>query len=151
MLLKPWLRLSGKPFGKMIFNWMIKKKVPYTGTISPEILEMSAGFVRARMRDRPIVRNHLNSIHAVALMNLGEMSSGLAVTSGIPDRTRPIITRLEIDYLKKARGDLVSTSTFKPGTTDFSQNRTFEVVAEIQNSKLETVARVKAFWLVGPQ
>jgi len=129
---------------------MLRRMVPYSGTIFPEIVEMSAGFVRVRIKDRPIIRNHLNSIHAVALMNLGEMSSGMAVTSAIPANCRAIITRLEIDYLKKARGTLTSASRFDPQDRDFGANQTFQVEAQIFDAAEDLVAKVKAFWLVGP-
>ncbi len=150
MLLSLWQQLSRFPLGRCLFNYGLRWKVPYTGTIKPEVLEMSEGFVRVRMKDRWRVRNHLNSIHAIALMNLGEAASGMAVLSALPKEARSIITHLEIDYLKKARGTLTATSEFSKKITSITENINFEVEAVIRNSENEDVAKVKARWLVGP-
>lgn len=150
MLLDLWNRLQSVPYGNKIFSFALGLKVPYTSTIHPEVLHLEAGQARVRIRDKRRVRNHLNSIHAIALMNLGELVSGLAVMSSLPKSARAIPTRLEIDFIKKARGTLTAFSEFKESIENVSEKKTCEVIAEIKNESGEVVSRVKAHWLIRP-
>jgi len=151
VILSLWKTLHQYPLGRFIFNMGLRFKVPYTATIRPWVVEMSEGFVRVQMKDRRRVRNHLQSIHAIALMNLGEASTGLAVLSALPENTRAIITHLEIDFLKKARGKLEASARYAEKVQGLTENRTTEVEAQIRNENNEVVARVKARWMIGPK
>lgn len=83
-------------------GWMI----PYTGTVKPKIIKLSDGFAQLLLKDRRAVRNHLKSIHAIAMTNIAELAAGLALDSALRAEARWIPTGLDIQYLKKARGDL---------------------------------------------
>ena len=148
MIRSMWARLSAIPGGKLLFSKAIGKAAPYTGTIGLEVLDVEPGYARLQMKDRKKVRNHLNSIHAVALMNLAEATTGLAMSAGLPDGARGILKGLQMEYLKKARGLL--TSECRIEVIESTERRELEIQGEICNRSGEVVARAVATWVVGP-
>ena len=147
-LLALWARCRRLPFGATMFSLLLGWMVPYTGTVGARIAELRPGYARATLRDRRKVRNHLRSIHAIALANLGEVTSGLALNTALDDRTRAILIALSVDYLKKARGPLVAECTAPPAEP--GAERDYDVVAEIRDDMRDVVARVTARWRAGP-
>ena len=141
-----WGTLSPLPGGKRLFSKAMGRMAPYTGTIDCEVEELRAGHAIVVMRDRRGVRNHLESIHAIALMNLGEVATGLAVMIGVDGRGRGIITHLEMDYLKKARGTIRATcDAFAPDTKG---DHEFHAEALLRDEQGALVARARAIWKV---
>jgi acyl-coenzyme A thioesterase PaaI-like protein len=147
-LIRLWNRMSAWPGGRCLFSILLGFKVPYTGTLGAQVLELSPGSAKISLRDRRAVRNHLGSVHAIALVNLGEFASGLAVLSSLPPGLRGIVTRLEIDYLKKAKGNLVASSDFRFPEGPLLDSYDFEAEAKIFNQDNELVAQVKAHWRI---
>ena len=143
-----WERCRRLPAGERLFSWSLGRMVPYSGSIGAVVRELAPGRARVELADRRRVRNHLDSIHAVALMNLAELSTGLALNTSLPDDARAILVRLTIEYVKKARGTLTSECALAPIAS--SERREVEVAAEIRDASREVVARAAALWLVGP-
>lgn len=141
-----WSFLRRVPLGRQILSLLFGFFVPYTGSIRPEIVELEPGLVKIRMRDRRAVRNHLRSVHAMALGNLAEAATGLAVSLLLADDRRAILTGFRMDYLKKGRGPLTAICRFQlpPG---FREGE-LVVEGEIHNQAGETVAVARADWRV---
>ena len=144
-----WNRLAPLPGGKALFGWVLRRLTPYTGSIRPQVVTLEPGFARVELADRRRVRNHLNSIHAVALVNLAEVTSGLALLVGMPEDTRGILAGLSISYLKKARGRLSAECRCTIPTV--TKDQVYEIEVAVQDAAGDVVARATAKWRLGPR
>ena len=141
-----WKRLSRLPFGRTLFSIFIGRVAPYTGTMGARVQELGPGYSRWTLKDRRKVRNHLRSIHAVALVNLAEVASGTAMLTALPPGTRGIVTGLSITYLKKARGTL--TAECKCTLPTFEGQTNYDVHASVFDESGEVVAKATVNWLL---
>ncbi len=148
-LLVAWRAATRVPGGKTLFSKLVARQAPYTATIDARILELGKGYAKLSLRDRRAVRNHLKSIHAIAMANLAEETTGLGMLSGLPPDARGIVTSLHMEYLKKARGTLVAEC--RAPEVDASMRANYEIVAEIVDEAGDVVARGTAGWLIGPK
>lgn len=147
-ILPRWRALSRLPGGSWLFSRLLRMMVPYTGTVRPEVLALEPGHARVAIADRRAVRNHLASIHAIALANLAEAASGLAVIAALPPTARGILVGFRIEYLKKARGRLEASCTCEVPTPTAPLE--FEPVVEIRDAAGDVVARAWPKWRLGP-
>jgi acyl-coenzyme A thioesterase PaaI-like protein len=142
-----WRRLSPLPGGRWLFSRLFGRFVRYSGSVRPRIERFEPGDVVVRMADRAAVRNHLGSIHAVALANLGEATGGLAVVGALPDDVRGILVGLEAIYVKKARGPL--TAECRCTVPEVHEDVDYTVEAHISDASGEEVATVIGRWRLG--
>lgn len=147
-ILRWWTRLSPLPAGRQLFSLGLGWITPYSGSIGALVEALEPGHARVSLKDRRRIRNHLHSIHAIALLNLGEITTGLAVLSGISANMRGIVVSIHADYLKKARGKLTAIADFHP-TEPLTDNTTCEVEALLKDQSGETITVVRATWLIG--
>ena len=80
------------------------------------------------------LRNHLHSVHAMALANLGEMATGLALMNGLPDKMRGLLRA-------ECRCEIPSSN----------QDSELDVSCEIRDTAGDVVSVVTAHWLIGPE
>ena len=84
---------------------------PYFVTIPATIESAGPGRAEVRMRHFPWVRNHLGTVHAIALCNLAEMTMGLAAEATVPSSHRWIPKGMTVEYKAKGRGTMHASAT----------------------------------------
>lgn len=137
------------PYGTWLFTKLVGVVAPYSGTINARVYYLQEGFAEVHLKDRRAVRNHLGCVHAIALMNLAEMTTGLGTCYGLPHGARGILTHLEMSYIEKARGRLTARAIC-PIISLVELDKEYVVEASIFNKDHEIVAHAKATWLIGP-
>jgi acyl-coenzyme A thioesterase PaaI-like protein len=148
ILQKAWRILSPLPGGRKLFSRLLGQIVPYSGSVDPQILELAPGRARVAMLDRKATRNHLGSAHALAIANIGELACGLALNLGLPRGYSAILRRIDVEYLKKGRGLLVSQCQIDDLL--FNGDRVVHCTSQITDAKGDLVARTNTEWKVGP-
>jgi acyl-coenzyme A thioesterase PaaI-like protein len=149
LLRQVWQRLSPLPGGKLLFGKILGQLNPYTGALGARYEELGPGYARVQLQERRAVQNHVNSIHAVALANLAEVTTGLAMMFGLPDDARGIPVGLAVNYHKKSRGLIIAECRCDPPATNEKQEA--EVGCTIRNEAGELVADATARWAIGPK
>jgi len=146
-ILDTWNLLKRWPGGRWLFNRFLRRYNPYSGSIGASISHIEPGFVTGELKDRHAIRNHLDSIHAIALSNFGELVSGIALLSCLPDGVRGIPTDIHARFFKKARGRLVAECRVTAPAVFHDID--FIVTADITDSDGDIVATIQVEWRLG--
>ena len=148
-LLQLWQRLRPLPGGTWLFSRVFGWRVPYSGSVRPHVRILAPGHAEVEITDCRANRQHLGSVHAIALLNVAEQASGLALLTGLPDGSRGIVTQISMQYLKKARGTIRAVSDVVVPTV--TGDMEFDVTADCLDRSGELVARATVRWRLGLQ
>jgi acyl-coenzyme A thioesterase PaaI-like protein len=110
-LIGAYERLHGLPLGRRIFSLLYSAAAPYFLTIPARVESVSAGEARAVMAHAPWVRNHLGTVHAIALCNLAEYTMGVVAEATVPRTHRWVPKGMTVEYRALARGTMRATAT----------------------------------------
>lgn len=99
---------------KALLTWAYRIAVPFFGAAKAHVEEVSEHEVVVRVGDRRKVRNHVGGVHAVAMALSAETATGLLVAMNLPDHVVPLLTKMNINYVHRTRGDLVARARIRP-------------------------------------
>lgn len=133
--------------GKRLFSRILGTVIPYTGSIKARVDHLEPGYAVVILPDKRRVRNHLDSVHAIALANMAELSTGLAMISGLPTGVNAILVGLNVSYEKKARGEL--RAECRCSVPEGGIRHEVAIDTEIKDHTGDVVTRATATWLVG--
>ncbi len=147
-VMSEWNRRKNSSWGRWLFSRGVGRFAPYTGTIGARIEELEPGRSVVTMRDRKAVRNHLNSVHAVALTNMVELCGSLSIIASLPPETRMIPVRLETDFIKKGRGTMTAEASC--GIPHSNDKAELPAAVIICDDSGDEIARGRVTVVIGP-
>jgi acyl-coenzyme A thioesterase PaaI-like protein len=110
-------RMNAFPMGSHALDRVLWRVVPLNAVLKPHLLDVGLDEVRVGLKIRKVLHNHLGSMHAGALFTVGEYSQGLLIMANAGAMgAELILVRLTIDYVAKARGDVVCTARINDET-----------------------------------
>lgn len=104
--LKLWKILGGNAFGRWLHARAVCFIAPYFGSIKPVFTVLEPGHTEVVFKNRRAVRNHIKSVHAIAMCNAAELAGGVCMDVSLDGRFRWIPVGMTVRYQKIARTDL---------------------------------------------
>jgi len=101
-----WNTLDRLPRGDRLFSFAFARKAPYFATIRPRFTVLEPHRAELVIRNRRRVRNHLGTVHAIALCNGLEAAMGALAEVTIPADKRWIPQGMTVAYPAKATSDI---------------------------------------------
>ena len=146
-VLSTWSNLSRWPGGKWLFSRLVCWKAPYFSSIRPRFQTLRPGYCVVTMRKRRAVKNHIGTVHAIAMCNLAEIVAGTMTESTVPANYRWIPKGMTVEYLEKAGSDLSAEGKIEP-MPSFDGSFELPVPVSVTDTNGRTVFRaVVIMWL----
>jgi len=111
-VLRLYRKLNSLPFGNQLFNLCLSLKAPFFRTVRPNVIKLEPSHCKVKIKERWGIKNHIGTINAAAMCTVAELTSGLALDATIPSKFRWIPKGMQVSYLMKGKGELVSTCEF---------------------------------------
>jgi len=134
------------PLGKTLMSGAVSVFAPYSSSVGAYVDVLTTDTCTVIMYDYPWLRNPFSSLHAVALANVGEMASGIAMMKQleIHSHLRGIPVKISTEYYKKARGTI--TGKGSASLTGIDKDCEKDISASLYDTKGELVAKCTVTW-----
>jgi acyl-coenzyme A thioesterase PaaI-like protein len=138
------------------FSRIMQEVIPFNRPHRISISEITSEGCVVHLPYRRRNLNHLGTMHACAMATAGEYVSGLNVIEAFDiSKYRLIMSRLEVDYLRRPVGECNARSSGGDGvlqslTSDISEKgvAVFTLTSELRDSKSVHVATTTTHWQV---
>lgn len=146
-VLELYRKFARFPMGKWLFSQMVCLRAPYFSSIAPRFMELAPEAARVSMKNRRRVRNHIGTVHAIAMCNLCELAAGTMAEASMPKGMRWIPKGMRVEYLAAARTDLEATASI-PGPVVPGDAFELPVTTEVTDRHGKVVMRaIISMWI----
>lgn len=113
-LLRVYRRAVRLPQGARIFSWLFCLKAPYVATVRPVFVDLRPNYAELTIRNRRRVRNHIKTVHVIAICNGLEAAMGALAEATVPRDKRWIPQGMDVSYTAKAVTDITCIAETDP-------------------------------------
>ena len=108
-------KANSVPFvGGKVFDIAFAQVAPYFWTIRPHFTVIEPNHAEVVIPKRRGVKNHIGTVHAIALCNGLEAAMGVLAEATIPSHKRWIPKGMEVSYTAKATSDITCIAETDP-------------------------------------
>jgi len=100
--------------GERLFSFAFSQVAPYFWTIRPRFTVIEPNHAEVVIPKRRGVKNHIGTVHAIALCNGLEAAMGVLAEASIPRDKRWIPKGMEVSYTAKATSDITCIAETEP-------------------------------------
>jgi len=130
------------------------KIIKYAGTSGIRVEKLTPNECVIVMPNRKKVQNHIGSVHAAAMGLLAESATGFMTGMTVPDDRIIVIRTMELNYQKRASGDMKAVASFSNEQVDYIKNTTkgdIEVPVVITDETGTETVKAKMIWAWTPK
>lgn len=109
-----WEATRRLPQGNRVFSLLFAQKAPYFASAHPLFTVLRPNRAELIVRKRRSVKNHIGTIHAIALCNGLEAAMGALAEVTIPSDRRWLPKGMEVSYTAKADTDVTCIAETDP-------------------------------------
>lgn len=103
-------------------SFVMGKVIPFAGTSGTRVEKLTPNECVIVMRNKRKVQNHIGSVHAAAMGLLAESATGFMTGLTVPDDRIIVIRSMQLEYQKRATGDMKATASFSDEQVEFIKN-----------------------------
>ncbi|MCD8523888.1 MAG: DUF4442 domain-containing protein [Saccharospirillaceae bacterium] len=96
--------------------------IPFAGTAGTRVEKLTPQECVIVMRNKKKVQNHIGSVHAAAMGLLAESATGFMTGMSVPDDRIIVIRSMQLEYLKRASGDMKAVARFSDEQLEYVKN-----------------------------
>lgn len=106
-ILSLYQKFQRLPLGNTLFTQLVCAKAPYFSSVAPRLQSLESGRAEVAFKRRRQVKNHIGTVHVIAICNALEMAMGLVVEASIPAHLRWLPKRMAVDYPAKSSTQVI--------------------------------------------
>ena len=133
---------------------VIGRIVRFAGTANTRIEKLTPTECIVVIRNKKKVQNHIGSVHAAAMALMAESATGLMTGLSVPDSRILVIRTLELEYKRRATGDMKAVASFSDEQVAYIQDTEkgeIQVPIKITDSTGEETATARMIWAWTPK
>lgn len=137
-----------------LLSTIIGRIVRFAGTAGTRVEKLTPNECVIVMRNKKKVQNHIGSVHAAAMALMAESATGFITGLSVPDSRILVVRNLELEYKRRASGDMKAVASFSDEQVAFIKNTEkgdIEVPIKITDSTGEETAIARMVWAWTPK
>lgn len=137
-----------------LLSTIIGRIVRFAGTAGTRVEKLTPNECVIVMRNKKKVQNHIGSVHAAAMALMAESATGFITGLSVPDSRILVVRNLELEYKRRASGDMKAVASFSDEQVAFIKNTEkgdIEVPIKITDSTGQETAIARMVWAWTPK